>query len=192
MAESVPLQAEDLVRLKLPDILQAPNTTVSQSTQNFEFTGTLGYWSNFEREVRKSTLSQKWTPHILTHQPGGVLPSPFYLTKEHYLCGDEYSIQGRFGQNVGQVMSAVFGSLGMDAGFADFKGCGAAMGKNEKVPDYSVITQNGLLLTAGEVKTPWAHALDDDLGSEFDLRRTLGECHHQPSQLIAANFSLTF
>lgn len=98
---SISLKAKDLVHSKLPDIRLGKYKTTSDSTHNLEFKGTLGYWSNFELEVREVTLSQGWNRDDLGHLSTANDPGRFYLSKEHYVCGDEYSVQGRFSQNVG-------------------------------------------------------------------------------------------
>lgn len=76
-------------------------------------------------------------------------------------------------------MSAVFGSLGIDALFGDFKICGPDTGIKNKVPDFVLATEDGILLAVGEGKTPWAHELHEDILGEWDLRHALGECIDQ-------------
>ncbi|KAK2760838.1 hypothetical protein FQN54_002077 [Arachnomyces sp. PD_36] len=172
---SIPVKARDLVRSKLPDLRIGDHKTKSDSTHALEFQGMLGYWANFELEVRKSTLSQQWSADDLAHQTTAQQPSRYYLSREHYMCGDEYSVQGRFGQNIGHVMSAVFGSLGFDVRLGDFKSCSPDVKIDGKVPDFVLATKSGKLLATGEGKTPWVHFLDDDILVETDLRHALGQ-----------------
>ncbi|KAK2754652.1 hypothetical protein FQN54_006785 [Arachnomyces sp. PD_36] len=166
--------ANHLVTSPLPQLRRADKRTLYPSTQRLEYKATLGYWSNFEKEVREANLLQQWDPSPLAHAPRGGSRNPFYLTNELYACGDEYSVQGRFAQNVGQVMTSVFGTLGMDGVFADYRACGGG-GPHEKVPDYAMIADDSSLLAIGEMKTPWVHEFSDDIKSEPRLRKALGQ-----------------
>lgn len=90
--------------------------------------------------------------------------------------GDEHGMQGRFDQHVGQVMSGILESGGMDLVFGDFK---CSSGDYEKVPDVALFDSAGLLKAIGELKTWWvqAHNLEAALrpGNEQLLRKLLGK-----------------
>ena len=169
---SVPVEARDLVFSSVPPLRQATLRTLNDSTHELEFKGTLGYWSGFESEVRHSSLSQQWSHGILAYAATGNHVSDFDLSTEHYACGDEYSVQGRFAQNVGQVMTSVFGSLGMDIQFGDFKTCSSKV--KGKVPDFVMTSESGTLLAVGERKTPWVHKYHAIIKREISLRHNLG------------------
>ncbi|PGH13628.1 hypothetical protein AJ80_06260 [Polytolypa hystricis UAMH7299] len=173
---AVELTARHLVCSSFPRLLYGPAQTKSDSVQPLEFRGTLGYWSEFESEVRESTLSQIWTNEVLDHE--STSPGRCYLSQEHYACGDEYSVQGRFGQNLGQVMSAVFKALNLDIRIGDCKtypGDAIGTSKSQKLPDFVLITERGTLLAVGEAKTPWVHKFDEYLRDQINVRWALGQ-----------------
>ena len=83
-------------------------------------------------------------------------------------------MQGRFEQNVGQIMTAVFASQGVDVVFGDFKSSRASY---SKAPDVDGTTWLGELRFVGELKVPWvfAHSLELALLNERHFRDLLGK-----------------
>lgn len=75
---------------------------------------------------------------------------------------------------MGQIMTAVFASQGIDVVFGDFKSSGASY---RKIPDVAGTTWLGVLRFIGELKVPWvlAHSLEAALQNENHLRELLGK-----------------
>lgn len=167
-----------VVKLRLPDLRKAPNTTTSDSTQNLEFTSSLCYWSEFEKEVRNCVLSQIWGSGIRDHQLKEHLNTSYFYQNEFYFCGDEMSVQGRFAHRLGRVMGAVFFALRKDVKFGDFKACISSPLVRGKIPDFAMLSSNGTILAAGELKTPWKHKPSEAIKDDFELRRILSKPSH--------------
>lgn len=108
------LTTRNLTEQGLPTLLYGPQKATSRSLHPEEFRACLGEWTLFERDVRRSFLSQQWRADVLAYYPDPQERHPHDVYHEQVYCGDEFSIVGRFGQNVGQVMSAVFQNLGMN------------------------------------------------------------------------------
>ncbi|WEW56990.1 hypothetical protein PRK78_002449 [Emydomyces testavorans] len=176
------LQAKHLVCSNLPDLHYGTDLAGSSTTHGLEYQGVLGYWAEFESQVRSSFLSQTWAQDTLTHEDTSKDPGRLSLSKEHYACGNKYSVQGRFAQNVGQVMSAVFESLGMNILFGDSKTCSTECGIGGKLPDFVMITKEGNLLALGQGETPWTLPLDARMKHELNIRHILGKYSHPTSR----------
>ena len=168
------LRARDLVKQRLPDLRVGPGKTKNSALHHLVFAGTLEEWPNFEEHVWRACRNHAWGPRILAHQSTGR-PKTYIPTRELVAVGDEHGLQGRFDQHVGQVMSGILESEGIDLVFGDFK-CSSE--DYERVPDVALFDNAGLLKAIGELKTLWvrAHDLEAALRSRNrkSLRKLLG------------------
>jgi hypothetical protein len=126
-----------------------------------------------------------------------VLNHPYFIGREHHLCGDELSVCGRFVQNaLGPVMAVAFAN-GNRIRFGDFKVCAEAVKatKNEKmektgrkdettyIPDFVGVRCDALnilqlkeaieptMVLVGEAKAPWRHDLESHF-TEWQSRKS--------------------
>lgn len=160
-----------MVRQRLPDLRVGPDTTKSSALHSLRFVGALEAWPDFEEQVWTAYRSHRWRHRVLAHYTRG---NPItYLTREYVAVGDEHGVQGRFGQHVGQVMSAILESQGMDLVFGDFK---CTTDDYKGVPDVACFDSAGSSKIVGELKTDWidAHNLIEALRFEERLRVVLG------------------
>jgi hypothetical protein len=92
-------------------------------------------WQNFADTVRESTRMYLGKGQTVTSNPPG----------EFHIVGNEAGVQGRFVQNISQVMNPIFTSLGLAAQVTDFeiethgngikgKAIKKGMGKNDCTP----------------------------------------------------------
>jgi hypothetical protein len=92
---------------------------------------------------------------------------------EQVAVGDEISVVGRFQQHVGQVMSAVYQSLGMDIRMGDCKI--SILPQDTKVPDIVLVGPDASVRAVGEAKTPWMHSILDAMsGGDHLFRNMIG------------------
>ena len=127
----------------------------------------------FERDVRQNFVSQNWPADSLACTFGPQERRPHDIYYEHMYCGDEITVVGRFGQHLGQTMSAVFLNLGMDIHFGDFKTTTTEI--SGKVPDIILVDSAGSLKAVGEAKTPWMHNIKDAQTRDIAFRHYLGK-----------------
>jgi hypothetical protein len=169
----ISLTAKELVEDRLPDLRRGLSSTHHQAWHDIYYVGRLGSWTSFEKAVRKAKVSMQLNGNVL----GCTIPNPqqhnYHLSKEQLLCGDEASVQARFQQNVGHVMTAVYYSLGINARFADAAAStDADLGG---IPDIVCLDESGKTLMVGEVKTPWEHNLATTWSHDLALRKALGK-----------------
>ncbi|DAA72576.1 TPA_exp: Uncharacterized protein A8136_6379 [Trichophyton benhamiae CBS 112371] len=96
----------------------------SSSLHNIWFTGEIKQWNSFEDEVLGHFSSVRWDRHqeIIAYGPPDAGVSEFHIdARDHYVCGEELSISGRFVQHALQPMSAVSKILGLEMVFGDWK-----------------------------------------------------------------------
>jgi hypothetical protein len=155
-------QAKRTVEERIPDLLIGPRHTTSSALHSVRYKGPLLEWTTFERDVNAMFQQQAWNRHnsTITIRPVGPL-GPHNIAREHLLIGDETGVQGRFNQNVGHVMSAVYSSQGLNLRFGDFKGSNSTYELN---PDVAIMNQAHDVKVVGELKTPWVyeHKLRDN------------------------------
>ncbi|RFU35299.1 hypothetical protein B7463_g1042, partial [Scytalidium lignicola] len=171
------LQAKDLVQQPLPHLLVGPSSTENSSIRDINFIGPLEVWDNFKEDVMASFNENQWNKHrsTLSHRPVGEI-KPLNTAFEHVHVGDEHGVQGRFQQNIGQIMTAVFKSQEIGLSFGDFK-CTA--NNYTKIPDAVGIDEQGALQFVGEIKVPWVedHSLENhiDIGDKIYFRKMIGQ-----------------
>ena len=134
--------------------------TTSSSNHTSRFEGVLGLWSSFESSVRQNTDAIDWTQHqtILQIRPTG---SANLLHHEHYVCGDEISVSGRFVQNVLHPSIAVGKEVGQRIRWGDSKTSQQGKDNQKNIPDFVALANEKDLRAVGELKTPWTVNLVD-------------------------------
>jgi hypothetical protein len=122
MPSGIAQKAKAVLKERCPDLARSPHATNSSAIHDIDFLGTLYPWMNFEVDVKTSCATFDWTKLglVLSHKPKGE-PGAAYLSHEHVVCGDETGVQGRFQNNVGQVLSAAFRAAGQPLVFGDYK-----------------------------------------------------------------------
>ena len=159
------ITAYGLVRMALPEPREGHDRTIRPSTHNIRYWNTLVHWSEFEYEVREALKQQQqWTTEVLDHVPvqnNNSSVSPNHLVFEQVCCGDEATLMGRFQARVGQPISAICQSLGLDLRFADFKTGNIDI--SGKIPDFIGVSRDGTIGFVGEGKTYWAHNIQTEM-----------------------------
>jgi hypothetical protein len=152
--------SREVVRAALPDLITGPGKTTHPALHMIWFRGRSERWQTFEQDAMQHFQQTDWNRHrrVLTYRPANS-PSPASIAREHFICGDEAGVQGRFNQHIGQVMSAVSVAMGIDLAFADYK-ANTSRTVDSKVPDIICMTRSGGLRIIGEIKTPWIKAHD--------------------------------
>ncbi|OJI91308.1 hypothetical protein ASPTUDRAFT_52982 [Aspergillus tubingensis CBS 134.48] len=160
--ETLVLNAQDLVLQALPTLQIGPGHTTSSAIHKVSFTGKMRPWDNFVSDVESLCNAFQWKGNRVANTDSA--PLPHHLSREQISVGDETGAQGRFHQNVGQVMGGVFLSEGLDIKFGDFKSCVLDEVYN-RVPDSVMRRAAGSPLAVGEMKSPWvsSHRIRDTL-----------------------------
>ncbi|KAJ5815658.1 hypothetical protein N7474_007435 [Penicillium riverlandense] len=146
-------RAKNVVDERLPPLKRGPKSTTSSALHQIKYAGRLEQWITFQKEVTEAVNQQEWHQHpgIVGYGPSGQ-PGHHNVAHEQVCVGDETGVQGRFQQNVGQAMSAVFSSQSYDLRFADFK-CSAS--SYSRTPDSIIMDSQGSIKAVGELKAPW-------------------------------------
>jgi hypothetical protein len=118
MPSEIAQKAKAVLKKSCPDLARGVKNTTSSAIHDSVFVGTLRRWPNFEVDVENTCASFNWTQlgQVLSHKPNGI-PGPAYLSYEHIICGDVTGVQGRFQNNVRQVMSAALQAVGQFVAF---------------------------------------------------------------------------
>lgn len=170
-------RAKQVVEKRIPPLKRGPGGTRSSALHEIKYIGPLHKWTSFERDVSAALDQQDWHRHtcIVAYSPSGPT-GPHNIANEQVYVGDETGVQGRFQQNIGQTMSAVFGSQGYDIAFADFKSSGHSY---QRTPDIIIMDAQGNIKAVGELKAPWVpeHQLNILMlpGRMADFRRAIGQ-----------------
>lgn len=175
MPSGVGQKAKQVVEEAVADLQIGPVKTTSVALHDLRFVGPLVPWQNFKNDVRNTYQNTSWGEHQanLKHRPKGTTIF-HHVERELVFCGNELSVQGRFMQNIGQIMSVISSAMGQNLVFGDINSC-----INRKDPrlisDVAFMTPQGLLRGLGEVEALWApqhclkKAADDGM-----LRKVLG------------------
>ncbi|KKA22421.1 hypothetical protein T310_3500 [Rasamsonia emersonii CBS 393.64] len=106
--EPICLTVDDLIQQLLPDLKEKPGGKTGPSLKEVWLKAGRKHWSEFEVEARKSFLEVKGNANVvLAYAPRSPAQVPLHLYNEQLLCGDESTVCGRFGQNIGHVMTAL-------------------------------------------------------------------------------------
>lgn len=148
--------ARQLVCERIPDLKLSQESTSSVTIHAIDIVAPIKLWRGFEMQVRMATNNVNFNNAIIDHRPAGFL-SRHHISNEFYACSDEGDIQGRFNNNVSNVMAAIFQSSGIMCEFSSGHSTTTACGG---IPDNVLTMTNGTrALLVGEFKTPWAHSL---------------------------------
>lgn len=162
---------------RIPPLKQGPGSTKSSALHNIKYIDPLRKWVGFEQDVRAVLSHQDWHRHtsIVAYSPSGP-PGPHNIAHEQVYVGDETGLQGQFQQNVGQIMSAVFGLQHYDLAFVDFKCSGDSY---QRIPDVVIMEAHGSIKAVGELKVPWVPEHHISLSvipdRTADFRETIGQ-----------------
>ncbi|KAI9770959.1 MAG: hypothetical protein M1840_002663 [Geoglossum simile] len=131
----------------LPSVLYTESrSTKSEATSSFKMVKQqLAGWNNFEAEVRESSIAS------LGPQTQII---PTQTEREIIHVGNENGLMGRFGQNIGHVMSEVFRNCNLPINFADYQ-VGQSTVEHNNVPDWILMDDQYEIRAAGEGKTFW-------------------------------------
>ena len=184
MPSGVGQKAKQVVEEAVADLQIGPAKTTSLALHDLRFVGPLVPWKNFKNDVRDTYQNASWEEHqaILKHRPKGTT-GIHRVERELLFCGNELSVQGRFMQNIGQIMSVISSAMGQNLVFGDINSC-----INRKdprlMPDVAFMTPQGLLRGLGEIKAPWVpqHCLKKASNNGM-LRKVLGRYTKSPLSL---------
>lgn len=105
--------------------------------------------------VENANLSQRFLHHELAGPPGAASGSR--ISEEHCPCSNEGDVQGRFNQNVSNVLTALYQEEGIQCQFSSGHSTTTDCGV---IPDIILLHVNDTgARVAGELKSPWAHSL---------------------------------
>ncbi|PGH30329.1 hypothetical protein GX50_06887 [[Emmonsia] crescens] len=169
----------NILQNPLPLLLSRPSyRTNSSALHNSHYARTLVDW-NISEDVKNVTAKQHLCSDPLDASVACVLGNPYHLKSEHYLCGDEQSVCGRFSQNALQPSTAVALQQGIKMRFGDHKVCqeNKEVKNRGYIPDFVGVACPAQDFTAlqkltlknpehqpkmrivGEAKTAWKHDL---------------------------------
>lgn len=154
-----PVTSNAAIQESLPDLEIGVSHTHRSALHPITFCGNLAPWPNFVREVQNAFRMhrRRLNRSHLYLRPLGNPPQASTL-REQVAVGNENGVQGRWQQQLGQVMSAVFRDQMIDLILGDFPASVAVYGK---CPDIACFTTAGVLRFIVELKTPWV--TDHDL-----------------------------
>ncbi|KAK2812928.1 hypothetical protein FQN50_000949 [Emmonsiellopsis sp. PD_5] len=188
-----------ILRAPLPRVLTRDGyRTTSSAWHQTYYLAKMGVW-DIKKDVRHWTSSKHLKPGHLSVHAQSVLQHEGYVGYEHYLCGDEPSICGRYGQNALGPTSAVAFHNGVKFRFGDYKVCEESKHwKNRNhIPDFVGVScpaanreelealpkdEKPSMVLVGEAKTAWKHNLHEhwrayreDRDDDEDLRHAFGQ-----------------
>ncbi|KAM5458263.1 hypothetical protein MaudCBS49596_000176 [Microsporum audouinii] len=171
---------EILAHPALPMLTRKKYQTVSSAYHSISYNGKLAKW-NFSESVQHVVSEYCNSKEPLSSKVYRVSDNLCSIDHEHYLCGDEQSVCGRFAQNVLGPTTAVAFANGIMTRFGDFKVSAEAKGEKTLIPDFVAVhcpaydfkgladlTEKPQLRFVGEAKTPWNHDLEDSYNRYFD------------------------
>lgn len=153
MAPPNSIHAKEAIKSPVPQLRIGLRHTSSNAIHLLDFVGDLAPWHAFTTNAWTFNREKNWDAHqsTLGHRPKGEMP--LYGGIEHVVVGDETGVQGRFAENVGQVLTQVCRAFGLDLSFGDYKA--TTDWSVDGVPDSVCMTSARALRILGEVKTPW-------------------------------------
>ncbi|KAK2807048.1 hypothetical protein FQN50_005622 [Emmonsiellopsis sp. PD_5] len=175
-----------ILRQPLPTLLNRKDYRTTSSAWNGDiFIGRIAFW-NIVSDVHNTIAAANTEEHHFDDVAAWATDS---RGPEYYLCGDEQTLCGRYGENALRPSTAVAFSHGVETHFGDFKS--SKEGKNtSEIPDFAgSYTPRSLLLNlrgnrdlpnpepqlriVGEAKTFWKHSLK----RWFEEWRLQGDSH---------------
>ncbi|CAI7647231.1 unnamed protein product, partial [Penicillium viridicatum] len=120
------------------------------------FTGRLGPWQNFERDVIALVPSNiHWCRRTIDVAMVGQ-GAENSVSREQLVVGDENGIQGCLNERLCQAVTPCLQAQGHNLRCGDFKaGNSPAQIATARAPDIVVLNANAAIKVVGEVKTPW-------------------------------------
>ncbi|KAI9782255.1 MAG: hypothetical protein M1839_005369 [Geoglossum umbratile] len=106
-------------------------------------------WKNFEADVRENANASLGSQTQII---------PTQTEREIVHVGNESGLMGRFGQNIGHVMSEVYQFCNLPINFADYQ-AGKNDVKHNNIPDWILIDDQHGIRAVGEGKTFWTKKL---------------------------------
>lgn len=88
-----------------PSQMPVPPHTQSSALHAIKYVGQLGPWIGFEADTLQTFNSQLFHPSPISYISTGPLGNP--LMEKHIHVGDEYGVQGRFNDRIGQALSLI-------------------------------------------------------------------------------------
>ncbi|EFR01366.1 hypothetical protein MGYG_04373 [Nannizzia gypsea CBS 118893] len=166
--------------------------TTTGALHKIYYNGKVIKW-DFTQAALKYSSNRSLDPKKISTESRGL----YSLYHEHYLCGDEQSVCGRFAQNVLTPVTAVAFANNITTRFGDFKVSAESKAKKKLIPDFVAVhctatKVNELsakdipeMMFVGEAKTPWNHNLQSAYRDYFSndpstiskswLRHALGQ-----------------
>lgn len=173
----VPTQAEgytgqDFVLDRLPDLLVSPHTTAGPSVPSDgptdaseRWSSSIDPWQDFKQEIRQRRTRRKPSTDRCLYW---TIPGrPYTVAEEHFLCGEEKGVKGRFNQQVSQIMSCVAKDNDIAIHFSDWKGSTTSsvtiVNSFSKLPDFCAQREGpgapseskNKVVFVGEAKADW-------------------------------------
>ncbi|KAK2768797.1 hypothetical protein FQN54_000653 [Arachnomyces sp. PD_36] len=135
----IPLTAEFLLQQALPQLsVKHKHHTTSKALSDIHFTGSLEPWDSFEEEVLTfcTTIKEEYDiENILGYTSSK--PTTYDMSLEHFRCGEEISVSGRFVNNALHVMSAIGLEVGLTTVFGDWKATGEQGSSKSQDPGHA-------------------------------------------------------
>jgi hypothetical protein len=154
----------------LPSLQYTKNySTRNESTSGFRMTiEQVVDWKNFEADVRENANASLGSQTQII---------PTQTEREIVHVGNESGLMGRFGQNIGHVMSEVYQFCNLPINFADYQ-AGKNNVKHNNIPDWILIDGQHGIRAVGEGKTFWTKKLAET--KRLPLAEWLGMFHSDP------------
>ncbi|KAI1922249.1 hypothetical protein LOZ12_000584 [Ophidiomyces ophidiicola] len=188
----------EIICAQLPNILTRKHfQTTSTAWHGSYYLGKMAKW-NIEPDVTATITPAHMKPGLLSIHSDIVLQEAGCVDHEHYLCGDEQSVCGRYGQNALAPVSAVAFHNGLKYRFGDYKVSSESTypGNGTYIPDFVAVscpaanlgellklkkdTPHNMVIV-GEAKTPWKHDLMtawskfSESGDDENIRHAFGQ-----------------
>lgn len=119
-----PLTSKVPLQLALPPLSFEPNYhTTSKALHDIHFTGLLEPWDSFETEVLafRPAIDEKYDIENILGYASSNPSAHDIMLSEHFRCGEEISIAGRFVANALHVVSAISRDVELTTVFGDWK-----------------------------------------------------------------------
>ncbi|OJD23543.1 hypothetical protein ACJ73_05108 [Blastomyces percursus] len=166
----------DILRSRPPPLLtQEPYQTQSSALHKSYYAKKLTEW-NISEDVKRVTDEKNLCGSPLDVSVDIVSQNPCHVKGEHYLCGDEQTVCGRYSDNTLKPVTAVALQQNICIRFGDYKVCQENKDPDNKgyIPDFVGVasardsfqnlvpngpTYQPKMRIVGEAKTPWKHDL---------------------------------
>ncbi|KAK2781883.1 hypothetical protein FQN51_004999 [Onygenales sp. PD_10] len=169
----------NILRGRPPPLLtREPYQTQSSALHRSYYAKTITDW-DISEDVKMVTAEKYLCSSPLDASVDVVSQNPCRVKNEHYLCGDEQTVCGRYSDNALKPVTAVALQQGIYMRFGDYKVCQENLDPDNKgyIPDFVGVacpardlmslqnlvaddpTHQPKMRIVGEAKTPWKHDL---------------------------------